>query len=120
MKDRRFQASIFILFFVGYFLYLKGFYSSENAFLIATVTAILIYLIPIVLVKFVENRGHALASGLLVATIWEFSMAASTRAVSFPAWESFMLAGLGGIITGLLLAFVVPRKEKRSESLGLK
>jgi len=105
-----------MLLFVGYFLYLKGFYSSENAFLITTVTAILIYLVPIVLVKFVENRGHTLASGLLVATIWEFSMAALARVLAFPAWESFLLAGIGGALTTAFLASVRQGKEKRNEN----
>lgn len=119
MKDWRFSAFISLFFTAGYFLYLREYYPSAEALLSSLVTVGLIYLIPFGLIKAISNRNDLLW-GVLVATVWEFSMAASTRAVSFPAWESFMLAGLGGIITGLLVAFVIPRKEKRSESLGLK
>ncbi|WP_297438732.1 hypothetical protein [Thermococcus sp.] len=116
MKSMRFQTSIFIFFLVGYFFYLKGFYPFEIAFLTATITAILVYLIPVGLVEFVKKKRHDLTSGLLIATIWEFSLAILTRVLISPLWRSFLLAGVGGALTTVFLAFVRKGKEKQNEN----
>ena len=116
MKNWKFSAFISLFFIAGYFVYLRKYYPFGDALLLALITVGLIYLIPLALIKAILNRNSLLLWGVLVATLWEFGMATITRATSFPAWESFMLAGVGGAITALLLAFVMPGKEKRNKS----
>ncbi len=69
MESTKFQIFIFALFFAGYFIYLNGFYSFESALLMAVVTVILIYSIPLELVKVAEKKWHALTVGILLATM---------------------------------------------------
>ncbi|WP_148882202.1 hypothetical protein [Thermococcus aciditolerans] len=116
MNDGRFLAFLFMFFFAGYIVYLNEFYSTTETLFMATVAVVLVYLIPVALVKIIQGKGYTLVSGIFVATIWEFSMAALARVLAFPAWESFLLAGVGGALTTAFLAFVRQGKEKRNEN----
>ncbi|WP_297419228.1 hypothetical protein [Thermococcus sp.] len=107
----KFHSLVLAFLLAGYFIYLKDIYTFQVAAAMAFTVAVLIYWIPVALVRFARNSRHSITAGVLLGTLWEFSMAAFAKALVFPAWESFLLAGIGGAFTTVFLIFV-PREYK--------
>ncbi|NJE00849.1 hypothetical protein [Thermococcus sp. JdF3] len=110
MEGIRFHALISFLFLLGHFLYLREVYSPAGALAGAFITVAFLYLVPVVLVRVIE-RKHSLLCGLLVATAWEFLLGGIAKALAFPAWGSFLMAGIGGAIVVIVLVI-------RGENVG--
>ena len=105
MKALKFHSLILAFLFAGYFIYLRDIYTFHVVATMAFTVALLIYGVPVVLIQFTRNSGHSIATGVLLGTLWEFIIAAFAKVHAFPAWESFLLAGIGGALTTAFLAF---------------
>ncbi|WP_297063736.1 hypothetical protein [Thermococcus sp.] len=116
MKASKFHSLVLLFLFAGYFIHLRDIYPLQVAAAVASTVAVLIYGVPVALIQFAKNSGHSIITGVLLGTLWEFIMAAFARAMAFPAWESFLLAGVGGALTTAFLAFVRQEKEKQNEN----
>ena len=114
-----FHSLVLAFLFAGYFIHLRDLYTPHVAVAMGFTVAVLIYGVPVALIQFAKNSGRSLIVGVLLGTLWEFSTAAFARAMAFPAWESFLLAGAGGAVTAVFLAIARNGGGKRKEEAAV-
>ncbi len=119
MNALKFHSLVLLFLFAGYFIHLRDLYTPHVAVAVAFTVAVLIYGVPVALIQFAKNSGRSLIVGVLLGTLWEFIMVAFARAMAFPAWESFLLAGAGGAVTVAFLAIARNGGRKRKEKAAM-